>query len=129
MSRGGRREGAGRPVGARNKPTQELLERIKQECGEDFDPVLGMAKLAQDELNNLGQDDNIREIIDLAAKGEDLETLRDRLKLAVKAEAANRQFALAALSEVSQYVHAKRNAVEVSGEGGGAVVFEMVIPT
>lgn len=118
----------GRVAGTPNKRTTELIERIKEVCGEEFDPVLGMAKLAQDELDGLNHDDNIREIIDLAAKGEDLDALRERLKLAVKAEAANRQFALAALSEVAQYVHAKRKAVEVSGEGGGAVTFEMVLP-
>jgi hypothetical protein len=126
--RGGKRDGAGRPSGSRNRITSELVERIKAQCGEEFDPVLGMAKLAQDELNSLERDDDAREIIDLAAKGEDLADLAMRLKAVIKAQAANRAFALQALAEVAQYVHAKRKAVEVSGEGGGAVTFEMVLP-
>lgn len=119
----------GREAGTPNRRTVELVERIKAQCGEDFDPVLGMAKLAQDELHNLDREDDAREIIDLAAKGEDLGGLALRLRAAIKAQAANRAFALQALAEVAQYVHAKRKAVEMSGEGGGAVTFEMVIPT
>lgn len=120
-----RKKTGGRQAGTPNKRTTELTERIKEVCGEDFDPVLGMARLAQDELNNLESDASVVEIIKRAAAGEDVAL---DLKVAIKAEAANRSFALAALAEVSQYVHAKRKAVEVSGTGGGSVVFEMVLP-
>lgn len=123
--RGGRRDGAGRPAGSKNQAHQELLERIQKQCGPDFDPVLGMAKLAQDELNNLESDASVVEILNRAKAGEDVAL---DLKAAIKAEAANRSFALACLAELSQYVHAKRKAVEMSGEGGGAVTFEMVLP-
>lgn len=128
--RGGRRDGAGRPAGSKNRSHEELLARIQEQCGDGFDPVLGMAKLAQDELNNLESDASVIDFIKRAreAKPDDLHAFALELKAAIKAEAANRSFALACLAELSQYVHAKRKAVEVTGENGGAVAFEMILP-
>jgi hypothetical protein len=44
MPRGGRRPGAGRPAGARNKRTQEMIERLDR-LG--LDPIAALARLAQ----------------------------------------------------------------------------------
>jgi len=44
MPRGGRRPGAGRPAGARNKRTREMIERLDR-LG--LDPIAALARLAQ----------------------------------------------------------------------------------
>ena len=99
MTKDGKKTG-GRKKGVPNKPKQELLERIRKELGEEFDPVFAMADMGKREYDRV--------------KAEDPE--------------ADKEFALSCFREVSQYVHAKRKAMEVSGgESGEPVRFEMVL--
>lgn len=126
MSRRGSKPGerrGGRAKGTPNKRTTDLAERIAQVCGKDFDPVLSMAKLAKEELAFLASKDGAADLLK-AIEQKDLKAVDGALKRL----AASKGFALEALSEVSQYVHAKRKAVEVKGAGGKALVFEMVLP-
>lgn len=48
MSHGGKRDGAGRPRGSLGKRTAALLDKISAEIGNDFDPVVVLAKFAAD---------------------------------------------------------------------------------
>lgn len=119
MAKGGKREGAGRKPGAPNKKTVELADRIKEVCGEDFDPVIGMALLAKDEIEALNSGsvvdpEELREAAEEAASDNN-----QKMTALIKRLCASKGFALDALKEVAPYVHAKRKAVELTGEGGG----------
>ena len=50
MARGGKREGAGRPVGAASKATEEVQAKL-DELG--CDPISGMAQIALDKSNSI----------------------------------------------------------------------------
>ena len=56
MSRGGRREGAGRPKGAVNKKSQEISDLL---ASLGVDPIEGMALIASNNKSALGISDDV----------------------------------------------------------------------
>ena len=111
----GIKTGGGSRKGVPNKANTELADRIREICGPEFDPVLGRAMLAKTELANLDADVVALELLDKAKTGK---AGLAEMAVALRKLAASKAFALSALSEVSQYIHPKRKAVEVSGSMG-----------
>lgn len=52
MGLGGRREGAGRKKGSKNKKTMSMLKLLEEKY-HDYDPVIAMIEIAQDESNDI----------------------------------------------------------------------------
>ena len=99
MTKDGKKTG-GRKKGVSAQAIPALACSVRKELGEEFDPVFAMADMGKREYDRV--------------KAEDPE--------------ADKEFALSCFREVSQYVHAKRKAMEVSGgESGEPVRFEMVL--
>lgn len=99
---------SGRPKGAPNKSTLELRAAIAAACGSEWDPLVEMARIGKTGL--VAQYD--------PATGEPMiEPLTGRPVLAPVSE-KNR---IHCCKEVSEYIHAKRKAVEMSGVDGDPI--------
>lgn len=85
-SRGGKREGAGRKPGVRNKKTKEVIAAVE---ATGITPLEYLLSVMRDE----GTEQNVR---------------------------------MQAAQSAAPYCHSKLAAVEISGEGGGAVLFQRI---
>ena len=103
---------AGRKPGVPNKDKAELMARIQEtverETGlSNWDPVLQMAIYAAEQ----------QKIFDQVRKG-DMGIKNMRL--------LDQSGAITCAKEVAQYVHAKRKAIEISGNDQSPVVFKII---
>lgn len=86
--------GAGRKAGTPNKSTVELQQAIAAVCGEDWDPVVAMARIAKEGV---------------------IPTLNSGTGTYVDIPVSEKTRATCH-KEVAEYIHAKRRAVEVSND-------------
>jgi hypothetical protein len=97
--------GAGRQKGTPNKDKTALRDAIAAACGPDWDPVVEMAIIAQTGLQCIYDPTTNAPAIDPVTG------LPIKIMVDAKIRAMSRK-------EVSEYIHAKRKAVEVSGPDG-----------
>ncbi len=91
----------GRAKGSLNKSTIDLKAAIAAACGEDWDPVVAMAKIAKfGVIPTLNPDPEAGGYVDTP--------VNDKIRQTC-------------LKEVSEYIHCKRRAVEVSGVDGDPI--------
>ena len=107
-ARPGTRNGGGRAKGTPNKDTKTLRELISQACGEDWNPVVEMAKAARTGL---------WPVFDPLTGQQQ----RDELGLPVMAPVGDKIRARFA-EESSQYLYPKRKAVELTDGDGNPLL-------
>ena len=99
---GERHPGAGRIKGTPNKDTKTLKELIAAACGADWDPVVEMALIAKTGLMDEYQPDPLT--------GVPIKTGNQLI--------ADPKTRVLCRKEVSEYIHPKRRAIEVSDPNG-----------
>lgn len=124
MARGGKREGAGRPVGAITKRTREVAERALATGMSPLDVMLDnmrhfqqVALDAEATLEGLTADQFSEQVAPDASPEDQFKFLLAQ----VKKTAGFRQMAQDAARDAAPYVHPKLASVEHSGPNGGPI--------
>jgi len=111
---GGKRPGAGRPKGAKNKRTLAVEQRL---AALGCDPIEGMARIAMETAPCLVCDATGR-----VGDDEPCGQCKGVGRLQASLELRGKMY-----SDLAQYVAPKRKAVEVSGAEGRPVRFQLVL--
>lgn len=121
MARGGKREGAGRKVGAITKRTREVAERAMAEGKTPLEVMLdNMRHFQQVALDAEAVIEGMNET-DVLTLGQTHEEQFKALLAKVKQAAGLRQMAHECARDAASYLHPKLSAVAHSGPDGGAL--------
>lgn len=126
MSRGGKREGAGRKAGALTKRTRSVAERATTEGKSPLEVMLDnmrhfqqVALDAEAVIEGLNEDQ-------IEILGDTHETRFKVLLAKVKQAAGLRQMAVECARDAASYIHPRLTAVSHTGPDGGPVLFKTV---
>lgn len=126
MSRGGAREGAGRPKGALVKRSQKLAEQAIADGNTPLDIMLAnmrhfqlVAVSAEAVIEQLSHEQSIE-------SGEKPEDQFKKLLAEVKKAAGFREMAQECARDAAPYIHPRLQAVQHSGPDGGNLIVEIV---
>lgn len=126
MSRGGKREGAGRPAGAVTKRTREIADRALSEGKSPLEVMLdNMRHFQQVALDAEAVIEGMNED-QVQTLGQTHEEQFKALLAKVKQAAGLRQMAHECARDAAAYMHPKLTAVAHSGPDGGPVMFKTV---
>lgn len=121
MARGGKREGAGRKLGAVTKRTREIADRALAEGKAPLEVMLdNMRHFQQVALDAEAVIEGIQED-ELKSLGSTHEQQFKALLAKVKQAAGLRVMAHECARDAAPFMHARLQAVEVTGKDGGAV--------
>jgi len=100
----------GRSKGTPNKKTDEIRRLIQEACGADWDPVQAMALAAKRGGFEVWDPATNAPAVDPVTGLPVLQPIGDKTRASLH-------------KEVSEYLHPKRRALEVTGEDGGPISF------